>query len=75
MSQRPFPAPITTANHRQSRRKSSISLTNPPPVSSTMATELDSVEPQSLKKLSFKSLKRALDLFSPIRAQLPPRDA
>ncbi|KAI3729309.1 hypothetical protein L6452_17963 [Arctium lappa] len=32
------------------------------------------VEPQSLKKLSFKSLKRALDLFSPLHSQLPPPD-
>ncbi|CAL0334948.1 unnamed protein product [Lupinus luteus] len=40
-----------------------------------MASEqLEPVEPQSLKKLSFKSLKRALDLFSPIRAQFPPPD-
>ena len=28
--------------------------------------EMEPVEPQSLKKLSFKSLKRALDLFAPI---------
>jgi len=33
------------------------------------------VEPQSLKKLSFKSLKRALDLFSPIHGHLAPPDA
>ncbi|XP_054805191.1 protein pleiotropic regulatory locus 1 isoform X3 [Prosopis cineraria] len=37
--------------------------------------ELEPVEPQSLKKLSFKSLKRALDLFSPIQGQLAPPDA
>ncbi|KAG9139537.1 hypothetical protein Leryth_019251 [Lithospermum erythrorhizon] len=30
------------------------------------------VEPQSLKKLTYKSLKRALDLFSPIYSHLPP---
>ncbi|GER57448.1 transducin/WD40 repeat-like superfamily protein [Striga asiatica] len=39
----------------------------------TMESELP-VEPQSLKKLSFKSLKRALDLFSPTHGQLPPPD-
>ncbi|KVH97238.1 G-protein beta WD-40 repeat-containing protein [Cynara cardunculus var. scolymus] len=39
----------------------------------TMESELP-VEPQSLKKLSFKSLKRALDLFSPLHSQLPPPD-
>ncbi|CAJ1963384.1 unnamed protein product [Sphenostylis stenocarpa] len=37
--------------------------------------EVESVEPQSLKKLSFKSLKRALDLFSPIHGHLAPPDA
>ena len=31
--------------------------------------EMEPVEPQSLKKLSLKSLKRALDLFSPIHGQ------
>ncbi|XP_038723647.1 protein pleiotropic regulatory locus 1 isoform X2 [Tripterygium wilfordii] len=35
---------------------------------------METVEPQSLKKLSLKSLKRALDLFSPIHGQLPPPD-
>ncbi|KAI3444557.1 hypothetical protein Pfo_001222 [Paulownia fortunei] len=39
----------------------------------TMDSELP-VEPQSLKKLSFKSMKRALDLFSPIHGQFPPPD-
>ncbi|CAA0820775.1 Protein pleiotropic regulatory locus 1 [Striga hermonthica] len=39
----------------------------------TMDSELP-VEPQSLKKLSFKSLKRALDLFSPTHGQLPLPD-
>ncbi|KAL8495269.1 hypothetical protein ACS0TY_019427 [Phlomoides rotata] len=39
----------------------------------TMESEL-AVEPQSLKKLSFKSLKRALDLFSPTHGQFPPPD-
>ncbi|CAD5195461.1 unnamed protein product [Musa acuminata subsp. malaccensis] len=32
------------------------------------------VEPQSLKKLSLKSLKRALDLFSPIHGHCSPPD-
>ncbi|RWW18855.1 hypothetical protein GW17_00017133 [Ensete ventricosum] len=32
------------------------------------------VEPQSLKKLSLKSLKRALDLFSPIHGHHSPPD-
>ncbi|KAK4493184.1 hypothetical protein RD792_017958 [Penstemon davidsonii] len=32
------------------------------------------IEPQSLKKLSFKSLKRSLDLFSPLHGQFPPPD-
>ncbi|KAK9146957.1 hypothetical protein Sjap_006860 [Stephania japonica] len=36
--------------------------------------EMEAVEPQSLKKLSFKSLKRALDLFSPNHALLSPPD-
>ncbi|KAK4418639.1 protein pleiotropic regulator PRL2 [Sesamum alatum] len=39
----------------------------------TMDSELP-VEPQSIKKLSFKSMKRALDLFSPIHGQFPPPD-
>ncbi|CAK9134421.1 unnamed protein product [Ilex paraguariensis] len=39
----------------------------------TMETELP-VEPQSLKKLSFKSLKRALDLFSPLHGHFPASD-
>lgn len=39
----------------------------------TMDSELP-VEPQSLKKLSFKSMKRALDLFSPTHGQFPPPD-
>lgn len=37
--------------------------------------EMEPIEPQSLKKLSLKSLKRALDLFSPIHGQLAPPDA
>lgn len=37
--------------------------------------ELEPVEPQSLKKLSLKSIKRSLDLFSPIHGQFPPPDA
>lgn len=32
------------------------------------------VEPQSLKKLSLKSVKRALDLFAPVHGQFPPAD-
>uniref|UniRef100_M4DXE2 Uncharacterized protein n=1 Tax=Brassica campestris TaxID=3711 RepID=M4DXE2_BRACM len=36
-----------------------------------MTTE---IEPQSLQKLSHKSVKRALDLFSPARDQLAPPD-
>lgn len=36
--------------------------------------EMEPVEPQSLKKLSFKSLKRALDLFSPVHGQIAPPD-
>ncbi|CAL5415509.1 unnamed protein product [Camellia sinensis] len=36
--------------------------------------EMEPVEPQSLKKLSFKSLKRALDLFSPLHSHFPPPD-
>ncbi|MED6213909.1 Protein pleiotropic regulatory locus 1, partial [Stylosanthes scabra] len=40
----------------------------------TSSSEVESVEPQSLKKLSFKSLKRALDLFSPIHSHLAPPD-
>ncbi|KAL7121348.1 hypothetical protein ACP275_02G176900 [Erythranthe tilingii] len=39
----------------------------------TMDSEIP-VEPQSLKKLSFKSVKRALDLFSPTHGQFPPPD-
>jgi hypothetical protein len=35
---------------------------------------MEAVEPQSLKKLSLKSLKRALDLFSPLHQQLAPPD-
>ncbi|XP_027338418.1 protein pleiotropic regulatory locus 1 isoform X1 [Abrus precatorius] len=37
--------------------------------------DLQPAEPQSLKKLSFKSIKRALDLFSPVHRQLAPPDA
>nr|XP_008367145.2 LOW QUALITY PROTEIN: protein pleiotropic regulatory locus 1-like [Malus domestica] len=36
--------------------------------------EMEPVEPQSLKKLSLKSLKRSLDLFSPAHGELPPPD-
>eukprot|EP00262_Sarcandra_glabra_P006902 TRINITY_DN1946_c0_g3_i3.p1 TRINITY_DN1946_c0_g3~~TRINITY_DN1946_c0_g3_i3.p1 ORF type:complete len:490 (+),score=78.43 TRINITY_DN1946_c0_g3_i3:87-1556(+) len=35
---------------------------------------MEPVEPQSLKKLSFKSLKRSLDLFSPINGHHTPPD-
>ncbi|XP_058219305.1 protein pleiotropic regulatory locus 1-like isoform X1 [Rhododendron vialii] len=35
---------------------------------------MEPVETQSLKKLSFKSLKRALDLFSPLHAHFPLPD-
>ncbi|XP_042475868.1 protein pleiotropic regulatory locus 1 [Macadamia integrifolia] len=38
------------------------------------ALDMEPVEPQSLKKLSFKSLKRALDLFSPVHGQYAPSD-
>ncbi|CAM8880854.1 unnamed protein product [Rhodiola kirilowii] len=38
------------------------------------AMETVPVEPQSLKKLSFKSLKRALDFFAPIHDHLAPPD-
>lgn len=40
-----------------------------------MVTMEQQVEPQSIKKLSFKSLKRSLDLFAPAYGQLPPTDA
>ncbi|XP_068327439.1 protein pleiotropic regulatory locus 1-like [Pyrus communis] len=36
--------------------------------------EMEPVEPQSLKKLSLKSLKRSLDLFSPAQGELPSPD-
>ncbi|CAN1281160.1 Protein pleiotropic regulatory locus 1 [Linum perenne] len=36
--------------------------------------EMEPVEPQSLKKLSLKSLKRALDLFSPTHGHAAPPD-
>ncbi|GAB2295228.1 hypothetical protein Dimus_029403 [Dionaea muscipula] len=36
--------------------------------------DMAKVEPQSLKKLSFKSLKRALDFFSPLHGEFPPPD-
>ncbi|PON88343.1 Guanine nucleotide-binding protein, beta subunit [Trema orientale] len=36
--------------------------------------EMEPVEPQSLKKLSFKSLKRGLDLFSPAHGRVAPQD-
>ncbi|ONI28248.1 hypothetical protein PRUPE_1G134100 [Prunus persica] len=36
--------------------------------------EMEPVEPQSLKKLSLKSLKRARDLFSPAHGELAPPD-
>ncbi|XP_077248356.1 pleiotropic regulatory locus 1 isoform X1 [Tasmannia lanceolata] len=35
---------------------------------------MDSVEPQSLKKLSLKSLKRSLDFFSPVYGHYTPSD-
>ncbi|CAL1413229.1 unnamed protein product [Linum trigynum] len=38
------------------------------------ALEMEPVEPQSLKKLSLKSLKRALDLFSPTHGHVAPPD-
>ena len=46
-----------------------------PQTEATPQMEVEPVEPQSLKKLSFKSLKRALDLFSPIHGHLAPPDA
>lgn len=39
----------------------------------TMESDLP-VEPQSLKKLSFRSLKRSLEFFSPAHAYFPPPD-
>ncbi|KAF3613585.1 Protein pleiotropic regulatory locus 1 [Capsicum annuum] len=39
----------------------------------TMESEV-AVEPQSLKKLSFKSLKRSLDLFAPLHSHFPLPD-
>uniref|UniRef100_A0A1D1YTA2 Protein pleiotropic regulatory locus 1 n=1 Tax=Anthurium amnicola TaxID=1678845 RepID=A0A1D1YTA2_9ARAE len=38
------------------------------------AVAMEPVEPQSLKRLSLKSLKRALDLFSPTHGQYAPPD-
>ncbi|CAI0466846.1 unnamed protein product [Linum tenue] len=38
------------------------------------ALEMEPVEPQSLKKLSLKSLKRSLDLFSPTHGHVAPPD-
>ncbi|OIT20755.1 PREDICTED: protein pleiotropic regulatory locus 1-like [Nicotiana attenuata] len=43
------------------------------PGPTTMESEV-AVEPQSIKKLSFKSLKRSLDLFSPLHGHFPPPD-
>lgn len=40
----------------------------------TAMETVEPVEPQSLKKLSFKSLKRALDLFSPVHGHHAPPD-
>ncbi|KAK4759242.1 hypothetical protein SAY87_022373 [Trapa incisa] len=37
--------------------------------------EMEPVEPQSMKKLSLKSLKRALDIFSPVHDHIAPPDA
>ena len=39
-----------------------------------LVQDIEPVDSQSLKKLSFKSLKRALDLLSPIHDQLAPPD-
>ena len=39
-----------------------------------LVQDMEPVDSQSLKKLSFKSLKRALDLLSPIQGQLAPPD-
>ncbi|KAL9247446.1 hypothetical protein vseg_020878 [Gypsophila vaccaria] len=36
---------------------------------------MEAVEPQSLKKLSLKSLKRSLDFFSPLHSHFPPPDS
>ncbi|KAK9706557.1 hypothetical protein RND81_07G134800 [Saponaria officinalis] len=38
-------------------------------------TSMEAVEPQSLKKLSLKSLKRSLDFFSPLHSHFPPPDS
>ncbi|XP_057534218.1 protein pleiotropic regulatory locus 1 [Amaranthus tricolor] len=35
---------------------------------------MEPVERQSLKKLTFKSLKRSLDIFAPLHSQFPPPD-
>ncbi|KNA19915.1 hypothetical protein SOVF_057280 [Spinacia oleracea] len=40
-----------------------------------ITASMEPVERQSLKKLSFKSLKRALDVFSPLHGQFPPPDS
>jgi pleiotropic regulator 1 len=42
---------------------------------STAAADGLPVEPQSLKKLSLKSLKRSLDLFAPVHSLLFAPDA
>jgi pleiotropic regulator 1 len=42
---------------------------------STAAADALPVEPQSLKKLSLKSLKRSLDLFAPAHSLLFAPDA
>ncbi|KAK9724518.1 hypothetical protein RND81_05G078900 [Saponaria officinalis] len=36
---------------------------------------MEAVEPQSLKKLSLKSLKRSLDFFTPLHSHFPPPDS
>ncbi|XP_020571469.1 protein pleiotropic regulatory locus 1 [Phalaenopsis equestris] len=46
----------------------------PGSLSASSAAAMEPVEPQSLKKLSLKSLKRALDLFSPIHGHCTPSD-
>lgn len=44
------------------------------PAAVESAKLMEHVEPQSLKKLSFKSLKRSLDLFPPTHGSYPPPD-
>jgi hypothetical protein len=65
----------TKASRRLDEVRRERSGLSKPAAMSTAAADALPVEPQSLKKLSLKSLKRSLDLFAPAHSLLFAPDA